>query len=117
LYYLFADGTTTNVTGATAASACINATVVPASEMPRLLALANTPPDNSSSGSRRLQGAVDPNGPCGMLAAALAELNLVANASTFLAEVRRKLTARAASGDPGALHACCYAVISLVGFL
>jgi hypothetical protein len=81
----------TNVTGATDASACINATVVPASEMPRLLALANTPPDNSSSGGRRLQGAVDPNGPCGVLAAALAELGLVANASTFLAEVRRKL--------------------------
>jgi hypothetical protein len=86
VFRFVADGTTTNTTGATDASACIPTVVVPASELPALLELANT---SATTGSRRLAAVDDPNGPCARLAIALEEKGLVKNASTFLGEVRR----------------------------
>jgi hypothetical protein len=82
-----ADGTTTNTSGSTSAAACILSTAsVPAEEIPRLEALANTPASGSLR-RRTLKAVTDPTGACGKLASALADLGLVANASTFLAEV------------------------------
>lgn len=86
-----ADGTTTNTTGSTDAAACMPSTTVPASELLRLQALADTPADGSTA-------VTDPSGPCGQLASALAELGLTANASTFLFEVSDK----------------CYSVVQVV---
>jgi hypothetical protein len=79
-----ADGTTTNTTAAADAAACTASTAVPASELPKLQALANTPADSA-------RGVLDPNGPCSQLASALAALGLTANTSTFLSEVNEPL--------------------------
>jgi hypothetical protein len=75
-----ADGTTTNTTGSTDSAACAAASAVPTSELARLQNLADTPADSSKA-------VTDPTGPCGLLASALADLGLVANASIFLSEV------------------------------
>jgi hypothetical protein len=59
---------------------------VPAEELPRLEALANTPA-GSSLRRRGLKAVTDPNGQCAKLAAALVEVGVVSNVSAFLSEV------------------------------
>lgn len=92
---LDADGTDATIVGATSATQCSGVTVVPESKMKQLQDLAQTPSrDLTLKGlGRRLLASrslksFEPDEPCSLLGEELAQLGLVANASTFLAEVR-----------------------------
>ncbi|WIA21649.1 hypothetical protein OEZ85_000822 [Tetradesmus obliquus] len=88
------DGTDATIVGATSAAQCTGVTVVPESKMKQLQDLARTPSrDLTLKGlGRRLLASrslksFEPDEPCSLLGEELARLGLVANASTFLAEV------------------------------